>query len=574
MNQELEKLLNELDISEQFTTDSSISSKINSISSGDESFELESEKIAFLFHETNENLYSGWGTYYRPAFGPVIRDGQIYESPSLSVITEEMLSYWENRAEKTNNLIMKARYSGLVYDLTQKVLGRSRKPNYKTVVIYVESLIAICDKDVCERHIETIQKTKIIRAYKVACSIRNTPLIESCIDAAIRLEDRITEKSASTLLGFCFDLFVLGKEKLLREEQKEKLVSDLEARFVYVSTNNYSFQICESVGIPLAKYYRSQNRLEDVKRIITTVGRSFELFFQGQDELLQSFHYQHLHEIYIQFNLKDEAENISKKITEVGSGVIKNMQLFVQSMEISKESLDQYVVTMIEGGFDNALYRITHQFIPKIDEVQKIDPFTASSTIVSYDHRGIPIAKMTDPSDFDVSQLCKSMGENSLILHHLFVRLTEKYNPKAEDYLALFYRSPLFDKSKQSIVEKGILAFFIEDYITAIHLFVPQIEAAIRTLVKLKGGLLVVENNYDGFKFKTLDALLRDDIVKDYFGEDIAFYLRILLSDQRGWNIRNKVCHGMSPIEEFNDSIADRLMHVMLCLAIVKECNA
>ncbi|WP_103669289.1 DUF4209 domain-containing protein [Pseudanabaena sp. BC1403] len=181
---------------------------------------------------------------------------------------------------------------------------------------------------------------------------------------------------------------------------------------------------------------------------------------------------------------------------------------------------------------------------------------------------------MTDPSDFDVSQLCKSMGENSWILHHLFVRLTEKYNAKSEDYLAFFYRSHLFDKSKQSIIEKGILAFFTEDYITAIHLFVPQIEAAIRTLVELKGGLLVVENNYDGFKFKTLDALLRDDIVKEYFGEDIAFYLRILLSDQRGWNIRNKVCHGISPIEEFNDSRADRIMHVMLCLAIVKERNA
>ncbi|WP_103669178.1 hypothetical protein [Pseudanabaena sp. BC1403] len=102
MNQELEKLLNELDISEQANSDYYISSKMNSITSGDESFELKSEKIAFLFSETNENLYPRWGTYYQPVFGPVIMDdGQIYESPSLSVITEEMLSYWENRAEQT-----------------------------------------------------------------------------------------------------------------------------------------------------------------------------------------------------------------------------------------------------------------------------------------------------------------------------------------------------------------------------------------------------------------------------------------------------------------------------------------
>jgi len=573
MNQELEKLLNELDVSEQASSDYSISDKIISITSQDESFELNSEKIAFLFFETYENLYPRWGTYYQPYFGPVsIDDGQIYEIPSLSVITEEMLNYWEDRAEQTNNLIMKARYSGLVYDLTQKILGK--KPNYKTVVTYVKTLILVCDKDLCERHIETIKK--ITRAYKVACSRKDKSLIESCIDTAIRLEDRIPKESEASLLGFCFDLFVLGKEKLLKEEQKEKLVSDLETRFVNVSTNNYSFQICKSAGIPLAEYYRTQKRLEDVKRIVTIIERSFELSCQGQDASFQSFHYKDLYKLYIKFNLTDEAENISKKIVEVGSGVIENMQLFTQSMEIPEKSLDQYIFTTIEGGFDKALSRITHQFIPKKDEIKQQvqkndhDPFTTTSSITLYDHRGIPTAKMIDSTDFEVSQLCKNMGNNSWILRHLFIKVTEEYNAKAEDYLAFFYSSPLFDKSKKSIVEKGIFAFLTEDYITAIHLFVPQVEAAIRKLVELRGGLIVIENKNDGFQSRTLDTLLRDDIVKDYFGDDIAFYLKILLTDQRGWNIRNKVCHGISPIEEFNDSIADRIMHAMLCLAIVK----
>ena len=89
------------------------------------------------------------------------------------------------------------------------------------------------------------------------------------------------------------------------------------------------------------------------------------------------------------------------------------------------------------------------------------------------------------------------------------------------------------------------------------------------------GGATLRKNRQGGLQLRTFDDLLRDKRVEDCFGTDSSFYFRVLLTDQRGWNMRNDVCHGISPVGVFNYSTADRIMHVvLLCLAQVKENNA
>ena len=69
-----------------------------------------------------------------------------------------------------------------------------------------------------------------------------------------------------------------------------------------------------------------------------------------------------------------------------------------------------------------------------------------------------------------------------------------------------------------------------------------------------------------GFNLKTLDELLRTEQISRVLGEDVSLYFRVLLTDLRGWNIRNDVCHGISPYESFSKMVADRLIHILLVL--------
>ena len=105
----------------------------------------------------------------------------------------------------------------------------------------------------------------------------------------------------------------------------------------------------------------------------------------------------------------------------------------------------------------------------------------------------------------------------------------------------------------------------------SLHILLPQIEAIIRNLAEKIGVPILKPSRSGGFFYKTLDELLRDPKIAEVLGEDLCLYFRVLLTDPRGWNLRNDVCHGISHIETFNQNTADRVLHALLCLALVKE---
>ena len=59
--------------------------------------------------------------------------------------------------------------------------------------------------------------------------------------------------------------------------------------------------------------------------------------------------------------------------------------------------------------------------------------------------------------------------------------------------------------------------------------------------------------------------------IKEVLGEDIQLYLICLFTNQRGWNIRNDVCHGMSELDYFSFQVIERILHVLLILGTIKN---
>ena len=580
MNIELAQLISELDQSDENITESSISSKISKITQDDLSLEATAEKIAFGFYEDYQHKQSGWGTYFGPMMVWVGDDGKVYESPSISSVTEEIMEHWINRSKSTTNPILKARYCGLVWDLSKAAIDKN--PDYTIAIEYVNALLDITDKDLCKHPSEAIKK--IIRAYKVAVGLNNSDLINRCIESAINLEDRIAEDGKAGLWGFCFDLFVLGKSKYLSEDQREKLIEDLEQRLIRLSEDSSPWG-CESAGVRLADYYRVKGNKEEVTRVVKVVGKSFEDACDDVAPIQASSWLQHVHDLYISYNMKDDAERITKKITEIGPKVVDSMQSFAHSIEIPKEQLDAYLDSMTNGGLENTLIRIAAHFIPKKNQVEeqvlelaKNYPLTYLFTKTLQDHKGRPIATIGSVEDdlegHVIHQLSSNLNTNAFFLRHSFKKALEVYDINVQDLTDFIFKSPLFEETKQDIIHAGLRAYLNQDYISAIHILVPQIEAAIRTLVELTGGATLRSTRQGGLQLRTLDDLLRDEKVKECFGIDLSFYFRVLLTEQRGWNIRNDVCHAISPSGAFSPSTADRIMHVILCLAQVRVTNA
>lgn len=581
MNDELAKLMDELEHSNEKTSEHSIFFKLRNVTEGDQSLEATAERIAFGFIEDYLDKQNGWGTYYGPMMVWVGDEGKTYESPSISLVTNDVIEYWKTRLQNTSNPLLKARYSGLLWDFTETAVGE--KPDNKIAIDYVNALLDVTDNDLCEHSTETIKK--ITRAYGVATGLNNSELIERTIERAIKLEDRIAEDDKAGLWGFCFDLFVLGKSRHLSQAQEKKLIQDLEARLVRVSKEQSPW-VCESAGIPLATYYRSKGMGKEVNRVIDVVGRCFEDACESLSPPIRvSSWLQHIHDVYINFNMKEKAERVSKKISEVSLEVEESMHKFSHSIEIPKEKLDAFLDSMTSGNLRMTFNRISEYFLPEKNQVEqqvlelaKNNPITFLFTKKILDHKGRPVATIggidDDLEGNIIHQLSQNMQIESIFLRHSFNKAIEVYEISADDIINIVFESPIFEESKKDLIRAGVQAYLKADYVSAIHILVPQAEAAIRMLVELMGVSTLRKNRQGGLQLRTFDDLLRDESVENCFDSDTTFYFRMLLTDQRGWNIRNDVCHGISPSGNFNYSTADRIMHVILCLAQVRESNA
>jgi hypothetical protein len=93
---------------------------------------------------------------------------------------------------------------------------------------------------------------------------------------------------------------------------------------------------------------------------------------------------------------------------------------------------------------------------------------------------------------------------------------------------------------------------------------------SLRKIVEQSGGRVLKEARAGGFYLRNVDELLCSEEMLNLFGSDICLYLRVLLSDPRGWNVRNDICHGLGIDACLSKAVSDRLVHVLLLFALLR----
>ena len=540
------------------------------------------EVMAFGFFEDYQSQETGWGTYFGPMMVLKNDDGTFTESPSIQKVTPQIIQYWSERAMASKHPVLRTRYADLVWDFS-KVVTKT-PPHYTMAHIVIDSIIEIAQGN-CHKH-EVYVIKKLERALSLAVALKDSSRIEKVRDVIISYEDSVTQDSKLGLWGFAYDLLYENDKVKLTTDQEQKLVDDLEGHLLraYQAPNSEDIDpwSAEAAALRLAKYYRKAGRSEDVKRVILEYGSAFIKASLKASALQASAWLQRAHANFVEYGLKDESEGIAIKLRELGEKVKSELKPISHKMTISDEEMNRYTTAIIEGDIDGVFARIVAHYIPKkaavknqLKELVSKAPIQFLSTIGLQDNRGRPIAKVGPLEDDLTGHIVRLMSQNmaisSVFLRTVLKSLVNKYptfDTLLVDYL---FRSPIFEEDKKSIIELGVKAYLNGDYVTAVHLLIPQIENAIRVVLEKAGGSVLKPSRGEGFNLRILDDLLRDPLIVQVFGEDAVFYFRTLLVDQRGWNLRNRVCHGLCNANEFGPSMSDRVMHVLLCLAQVRE---
>jgi hypothetical protein len=114
-----------------------------------------------------------------------------------------------------------------------------------------------------------------------------------------------------------------------------------------------------------------------------------------------------------------------------------------------------------------------------------------------------------------------------------------------EDFYFLAWRSPFVPNGREAAFAKGLTTGLYGDHFTAAHLLIPQLENAVRVALTDLGAVTStlpssgIQNELD------LNALLDKPEAEQFFGRNMLFMLRALLTEKAGANLRNELAHGL-----------------------------
>jgi hypothetical protein len=124
--------------------------------------------------------------------------------------------------------------------------------------------------------------------------------------------------------------------------------------------------------------------------------------------------------------------------------------------------------------------------------------------------------------------------------------IVEEHAVRRSDLLFLVLDNPLIPQGHEGIVLRGIQAGFEGDWLVAMHLLIPQMEASIRHVLQQLGA--ITSGMRDGIQAeKDLKQLMEMPEFTRFFGPNITFDLRGIMIERFGHNLRNEFAHGLLP---------------------------
>lgn len=547
--------------------------------------DTQSELLAFSFQ--NNTGKDHWNTYYGPLTTWKRKDtGENILRPDIKDITPDDIAYWESRASISKNPLMKMRYAGLVFDFKKKITGEM--PNYEKIIRpYTESIIQVVAGEYHHHSLEGYYFME--RALQMASKINAEDLFYLAQKVLWDYDHKVADDNSPGLWGRHFQLMLnyidrYGQYEIKLVQEHEERFSRLESKALKNgdTTDQYVHLMNDQCGL-LCDYYTRKKQPEKAKEHLDRLQKAMRASFILRGGIWAQAMLQRLQVNYRKYNLYKEANRLFIDIQDLGKSALGSMKGHEFSLPIDNNQLNTFVEDFLSGTPRDVFIKYVTNNIPKINierqhQKEEAEQFPLLDLIrtTRFDSSGIPIKNVGMGKDAEHQKLMYSMYKR-MIISAVFLRIEvtkmEEKNILSKDViLDEFKDSLLISKTQFGIFERGIEAYFDHDYLVACHLLIPQFESAIRRLTAFQGGQILRQSKdpLNGNEYIALDSLLDCIEIKDILKEDIQMYFKNIFTDQNGWNLRNLTSHGLFQTNEFNSTVADRIVHAFCLLSMIK----
>lgn len=540
------------------------------------------EQLAFrLQPQHGENP---WGNYhYGPQFTFRAANGAPVYSPAFAEVTKEAVEYWNDRISECNNPLLKLRYATLVWDFQPSICHKQNNGNLYNII--VDAALDVCNGDYFKHPVLTVNMLEWLFAFT-----RNREDSFAKVKTAYAdFEKRHSVDGAIRYWASRFQI-MLDNKKCFSEEEKEKLVAEHEARLSRLANPGEDLPLnpwtVKAQVCLLADYYTSKTEKEEVKRVLAVMEKSFHDYKGAMAGMQYAGILENIQHLYRHYNLDSEAKRMMVDVQNAYQEALAEMQPQKFEFEIPEEVKKQADLMFGKGAErDQARWdNFTLYFIPLKNEEEKSLKELAQKFPFRYmmgshflDAKGRPMAEVGSlESDFDGNLALHVVENMNLKFHFLSMAILEMLDCEAISVDKIMNNRiipcPIFEEDRYDIIREALQCFMDEKYVLFSHLIIPQLENAICNLVEMSGmSALKISRKGKGYQLKTLDDLLRMQPVIDALTEDGAYYLRLVLTNQLGLNLRNLMCHGIATPQHFGYNAAAWLLHVLFMLSAIRE---
>ena len=163
----------------------------------------------------------------------------------------------------------------------------------------------------------------------------------------------------------------------------------------------------------------------------------------------------------------------------------------------------------------------------------------------------------------DITQL------NELQLANEIIKLESGKKISALGFIRFIACFDFLDDTLVIFISRGITRHFNQDYVSSIHVLIPQIEGILKALLLYKK--IQVPSKFsetdENITESLLHTLLRNPKVEQFLGKDFTKYLELKFTDRLGLNLRNRVSHALiDSVLRCNHQTSYSLIHVILML--------
>lgn len=164
------------------------------------------------------------------------------------------------------------------------------------------------------------------------------------------------------------------------------------------------------------------------------------------------------------------------------------------------------------------------------------------------DPESVRLHMVSDASQFDISM------RSSIMVSRAADTLYTTYQPSFHAIKEIVEASPITPAENSESIARGLLAGFIDDWLAVSVYLIPAMEPFVRTQLKRIGAHTTAMNEDGTQHEKTLGELLNMPEAERFFGKNLIFELRVLLTEPEGFNLRNAFCHGLMSDRELQNA--------------------